>query len=258
LLLTFWLDLTGVGWHQWLGVALGVLITYHFLAHWKWVEAISRRVFGRLTRQPRIYFVIDLAVLSGFYLIGLTGLVISTWLGLELGDYAAWRNLHVWASIAPGVGGVKIGLHQGWIVSQPGGILGGRRRPARVFIVSQAAGSLEPKVAVPGGGRLLREDQPEDFLILMGTVGAAVVSTIRCCTIGGRLQRRAEEDETRSLIAEESRAPLKSAYSSSSACLCNAPAARTGHCKRTRIQRERAVRSGRMRMSKGVGLFDAR
>ena len=55
LLLSFWLDLTGVGWHQWLDAGLGVLITYHFLAHWKWVEAISHRIFGRVALQPRIF-----------------------------------------------------------------------------------------------------------------------------------------------------------------------------------------------------------
>ncbi len=237
LLLSFWLDLTGVGWHQWLGAGLGVLITYHFLAHWKWVEAISQRIFGRVARQPRIFFVIDAALLTGFYLIGLTGLVISTWLGLELGNYAAWRNLHVWISIATlAVVVLKIGLHQGWIIrtarryfswgtpSQPV-----RSRPS-LEQTQLVPVTVRPTAAPLKTGR-------RDFLLLMGVVGtAALVSTLGVLVepAAGSETLVQEGESLQSAPVTTSETRVQSGASSSSACsvMCPKGCSYPGHCKR--------------------------
>ena len=237
LLLSFWLDLTGVGWHQWLGVGLGVLITYHILAHWKWVEATSKKLFGRMARQPRIYYVIDLALLGGFYLIGLTGLVISTWLGLELSNYAAWRDLHVWVSIATLVVVVlKIGLHQGWIIRTARRYFAGRG-PAQP---GRSAPSLEQTQLVMVAGRTAPatlKTGRRDFLLLIGVVGAAaVISTLGVLVepAAGSQTLTVESESSQSELDTTSQYQAQSGTSSSSACsvMCPKGCSYPGHCKR--------------------------
>jgi hypothetical protein len=234
LLLSFWLDLTGVGWHQWLGVGLGALITYHFLVHWKWVEVTGHRLFGRMARQPRLYFAIDAALLAGFYLVGLTGLVISTWLGLELGNYAAWRELHVWTSIAAlALVVLKIGLHQGWIIRTARRYLP-RRSPARSIPgleqTQLVAVRTSPVAAPLQSGR-------RDFLLLMGVVGtAALVSTLGVLVepAAGVDTAAGDGESLPSAVETTSQASAQSNSSSSSACsaMCPKGCSYPGHCKR--------------------------
>jgi hypothetical protein len=161
--LSFFLDLTGVDLHQWLGMALGVLVAYHLVAHKSWVEAVTQRLFGRTSGQSRIYYAIDVALLLGFYLILLTGLMMSTWLALPLQNYLAWKNVHVVVSItALLLVCLKIGLHWRWIVTVA---------ERCIFVCSSPVknGLVGKQVAAPASaGR-------RDFLKLMGLVGAATV-----------------------------------------------------------------------------------
>ncbi|MFN2144155.1 MAG: hypothetical protein ACK2T7_02330 [Anaerolineales bacterium] len=95
-MIAFWLDLTGLAWHQWLGVLVGVLSAYHLLIHWKWVEAVTRRLLARGSRQAKIYY----------------------WLDLTLPNYVLWLDVHIQSSIATLVLLVlKIGLHWRWVES---------------------------------------------------------------------------------------------------------------------------------------------
>jgi hypothetical protein len=117
-LLSFFLDLTGLALHQWLGVAGGLLAGYHLVLHWDWVKSVARRWFGRTSRQARIYFLVDAGLMLGLALIVATGVVISSWLSLALENYSAWRNAHVAASIVTLLLVVgKIGLHWRMIVN---------------------------------------------------------------------------------------------------------------------------------------------
>jgi hypothetical protein len=242
LLVSFWLDLTGVGWHQWLGLGLGVVIGYHFLAHWKWVEAVGGRLFGRSIRRARLYFVIDLALLAGFYLIGLTGLIISTWLGLELGNYAAWRDLHVWVSIGTlALVVLKIGLHQGWIITTARRYFGQGKAAGRGSALPvRPPASLEHTqlVTVPAKSVAASVNTSRrDFLILMGTVGAAaIVSTFGVLHDPAAASgTNMDEDQLTSLIDEGSQSTTsQSAAASSGACYvrCDRRCSYPGHCKR--------------------------
>jgi hypothetical protein len=168
-LLSFWLDLTGVQLHQWLGVGLALLAGYHLLAHLDWVEAVTLRFFRRTSSQSRLYYLLDWALLIGFALILETGLAISTWLNLTLADYALLRDLHEIVSLVTlALVAVKIGLHWRWIV-----------KTARRYFSRPGKPSLP--VSTPG-----RAPQPSnrlapvsastsraEFLRLMGIVGAA-------------------------------------------------------------------------------------
>ena len=85
-----------------------------------------------------------------------TGLVISTWLNLSLTNYAAWRSVHIAATIATlVVTGVKIILHRNWIL-----------QVARKWVFSPSASATT--IAPPALAR-------RDFLGLMGVVGAATL-----------------------------------------------------------------------------------
>jgi hypothetical protein len=237
LLLSFWLDLTGVGWHQWLGVFLGALITYHFLAHWSWVEAIGQRIFGRTTRQPRVYFLLDLSLLAGFYLIGLTGLVISTWLGLALSNYAAWREFHVWASIATlALVVLKIGLHQGWIINTARRYFGGRkvipsvRPPVGLEQTQLVPVTARPPVFPSKTGR-------RDFLILMGVVGAASLMSVAGvlhdpAAASGSLAEEDMSTQTGVESASQNGTQIGSASSSTCSVMCDRRCSYPGHCQR--------------------------
>jgi hypothetical protein len=160
-LLSFWLDLTGVSLHQWLGIAIGVGAGYHLLTHWAWVKAVTGRFFKQTSHQARLYYVIDATVLIGLALMIATGLVISTWLNLTLTNYSTWWTVHVMASLATlAAVVVKIGLHWRWIVST-----------ARRYIFTTSvprSSQVEPAPASNAIGR-------REFLRLMGGVSAVTV-----------------------------------------------------------------------------------
>lgn len=139
---TYFLDLTGVELHQWLGVASGVLALYHLMIHWNWVVAVSNRFLSSTSSKARHFFLVDAALLIGFVLIVATGLVISTWFNLTLGNYSAWLRVHIAVSISTlSVLVVKLALHWRWIArmaqkiwSEPNMVSTGTlvRQPARV------------------------------------------------------------------------------------------------------------------------------
>ena len=98
-ILLFFVDLTGVELHQWLGIAGIILALYHLLEHWDWVLAVSQRFFGRTTWKARLYYLVDAALLLGFAAILVSGLAISTWLSLSFENLPAWIDFHITTSI---------------------------------------------------------------------------------------------------------------------------------------------------------------
>ncbi len=162
-LAAFFLDLTGLELHQWLGIAIVALLGYHFLVHLDWVEAVTMRFFKSTSWQARIYYAIDAALMLGFYLILLTGLVISTWLALPLEHYLAWMNIHVIVSIMTlALVSLKIAIHWRWIVT-----IAGRY----IFVGATPVRSRLPQspMAAPAS------NSRRDFLRLMGFVSAAAI-----------------------------------------------------------------------------------
>jgi hypothetical protein len=156
-LLSFWLELTGVALHQWLGVAIGAVAGYHLLTHWAWVTAVTDRLFKQTSRQARLYYLIDATILIGLATIIVTGLVISTWFDLALTSFSTWKMIHVIASIGTLAAVVaKLGLHWRWIVAT-----------ARRYIVPRRQQPV-PVSAATGLGR-------REFLRLMGSVSAVAV-----------------------------------------------------------------------------------
>jgi hypothetical protein len=162
-LAAFFLDLTGHSFHQWLGIALGVITGYHLLSHWTWVKAVSQRFIGRTSNQARLYFLVDASLLLGLLLILGTGLVISTWLTLTLENYDVWKDIHVYASVITlFLVNIKIGIHWRWIL-----------RAARRNFAYPAKPIPEKKLVQPAPVRV--NNDRREFLKLMGVVGFASV-----------------------------------------------------------------------------------
>lgn len=164
-LAAFFMDLTGLSLHQWLGAALGLLAGYHFISHWDWVKSVAGRFLGRTSRQARRYFLLDASLMLGFALILVTGVVISSWFSLALGNYAAWSDIHVIASIVTLlIIVVKIGLHWRWII----------RAAGRFFAPAPPAVAGLPLQPARAPATMDRRS----FLALMGAVGVATVVAI--------------------------------------------------------------------------------
>ncbi len=166
-------DLTGLPLHQWLGLGVGLLAGYHLLAHWTWIKAVSGRLVSSASSQARRYYLVDAGLFTGFSLILVTGLGMSTWFDLALQAYDSWYNLHVLATIGTLALTVsKVGLHWRWVINVGRRITGSPARPAGRTGPAPAPARVPLKPAVLGApvdtGR-------RDFLRLMGVVGAAAV-----------------------------------------------------------------------------------
>jgi hypothetical protein len=157
-LLCFWMDLSGLALHQWLGIAAGVLAGYHLIAHWSWVTSIT----GRLKRTPgrtRTYYLLDIGLAAGFAVILISGLGMSTWLALPLPNYLAWKNWHVISSVATlALAALKIALHWRWVVTVAKRHILAPRPMTRPQLAQSTTASQPTR---------------REFLKLMGVVGAA-------------------------------------------------------------------------------------
>lgn len=96
---TFFLDLTGVNLHQWLGLAAGLIALFHLINHWQWAKAITQRFFQNAGNSSRINYLLDAGLGLGMLLIILTGVIISTWLEVSGSAFEGIRYLHVLSSI---------------------------------------------------------------------------------------------------------------------------------------------------------------
>lgn len=218
----FFLDLTGVGLHQWLGLAAGAVAAYHLLSHWSWVSAVSRRFIGKTSAQARLYLLIDALLLAGFSGMIVTGLVISTWLDLSLAAYATWRAVHIVASVETLLVLVlKIGLHGRWILAV-GKQLFGRQAAHRGMSGAHAAGDRRA------------------FIKLMAGIGAASLLAISQPFQNANANADADELASASeTVAEEASTSTTtrstgSSASSTSGCVlqCGRRCSYPGHCRR--------------------------
>ncbi len=99
-LITYFLDLTGLPIHQWLGLIVGAVVLLHLLNHWPWVKAVTQRFFKSSTSTSRLNYLMDAFLAAGIVVIIATGLVISTWFGVTGSTFEVWRFFHVLISIS--------------------------------------------------------------------------------------------------------------------------------------------------------------
>jgi hypothetical protein len=220
-LLSFWLELTGVEVHQWLGIAIGAVAGYHLLTHWAWVKSVTDRFFKQTSTQARLYYVVDATVLIGLATIIVTGLVISTWFDLALTNDAAWKSFHVIASLGTLAAVViKLGLHWRWIVAT-----------ARRYIFPQPP-QLAPAPTAKGLGR-------REFLRLMGGVSAVAVmaglSAVEALQQAASAEAATPSTSSQTGTSSATQRTTSSAQAqNSSNCFvqCNRRCSYPGHCRR--------------------------
>lgn len=228
-LVAFFLDLTGVEGHQWLGVAVAAFSVYHLILHWNWVKGVTQKLFGQVSTQARAYYLLDAILLVGLGLISLTGLVISTWLGFELADYAVWLDFHIIISIATLLAlVVKIALHWKWIVATSRRIFGRRES------ITPAGRVLQPALA-------RAEVSRREFLSLMGVVGAASalaaangMSGLTSAQAGAPIEQKLAGAAQTANSVSSSPSSASSGNATTSACRvrCNKRCSYPGHCRR--------------------------
>lgn len=213
---SFLLDFTGLPLHQWLGVGVFALMGYHLLEHDTWVTSVTSRFFGKLAARSRLYYLLDAALLVGFAAITFTGLVISTWLNLELDNPDTWLVAHIAASIITLLVTIaKLALHWRWIALVAKNIFSGQPvMPQR-----------------PAGGAVVGR---REFLGMMGVVGIssaiALASSIHALPAS-------TEPELNTADAENSTTGSSSkdtASLSSSGCSvrCQKRCSYPGHCRK--------------------------
>ncbi len=112
---------TGVAIHEWLGLALGLVLLVHLTLHWDWVIRTTRRMLTRRGRD-RFSWLINLALLVSMTLCILSGILISQValpdLGFTMAGAGFWRGLHgTTATITLFLVAVHVALRWRWIVS---------------------------------------------------------------------------------------------------------------------------------------------
>lgn len=113
---------TGETVHEWLGVGLIAVIIIHILLHWQWVVSITRRFFQRIRTEPRINYIVNMAIFISFTTIIFSGLMMShsvlPFFGLAAPDTPFWKMLHSQASdITLGLVALHIALHWQWLAN---------------------------------------------------------------------------------------------------------------------------------------------
>lgn len=173
-ILCFFLDLTGMILHQYLGLVLVGFTLIHLLIHNQWVKNVLRR-FSDLQSRPQVLFLLDTAVALGFVGILVTGLVISTWLNLPLNGYTVWLNVHIAFSIETLFFlVVKIGFHWRWISKAVHNLLNKRSIPNSSIPQITVASPTTLPVPQSAGKQMSRRD----FLAVMGVTGVASVLAV--------------------------------------------------------------------------------
>lgn len=133
--LDFWLDaavlvgytvaysygFTGIVVHEWLGLAVGLVLLVHLTLHWDWVVRTTRRLLRR-RGQDRLIWLVNLALLFAMTLCVASGIMISRVampaLGFFLTTNLFWNRLHILtAEITLGLVPVHIALRWRWIVA---------------------------------------------------------------------------------------------------------------------------------------------
>ena len=248
-LAVFFMDWTGLALHQWIGLFGGILAAYHLLAHWNWVSAVTRRlagwfavdgraVSGKGLVQARLYYSLDAALLIGFIALLVSGLLMSSWLDLELLDYASWRLGHVLVAIlALVLTFVKLGLHWRWIAATTRQLFAPLPKALSSFQPGNRQGSASAALATRPAAAC-RGVSRREFLQVIGVVGfASAVAISQALDDLPVAQATASSQTDTSLQAQsgdQSGAASQSVASQSETCSVQCPrrCSYPGHCRR--------------------------
>lgn len=249
-LAAFFLDLTGLPLHQWLGIALGLMAVIHLAVHHQWVETVTQKFFGCCPMRARLCYLLDAAIWVGFNMIILTGLVISTWFNLPLVNYETWKNIHVFSSIATLLAVVvKLALHWRWIVKTMGSFFS---RPAVTNLPLPQTAGAALRTAQTQPSVVSKSVDRRQFLALMGSVslvsGVAIANVLikkHSKEAAVLMQATATPQSTATVITQPAateaaaptapvvqEAPVNAANQQSCTVRCPRGCSYPGHCRR--------------------------
>lgn len=115
-------EVTGTTLHEWLAVGLLTTVLVHIALHWRWVVNVGQRIFGKVARQSRINFWVNLAFLLAVMLTAASGMAISESflpaLGLPSGGGGLWEDVHeAAANLTLLLGVAHVALHAKWLLT---------------------------------------------------------------------------------------------------------------------------------------------
>jgi Domain of unknown function (DUF4405) len=120
-------NLTGLLIHEWLGIALMLLVIVHLLSQWDWTVSSTRSFLSRLTPRVRVNYVLNWALFTAGVLVFVSGILISQnvlpALGLSTGRggtalFGFWHQLHTLSADAVLVlAALHLGLNWRWVVN---------------------------------------------------------------------------------------------------------------------------------------------
>ena len=146
---------TGLTLHEWLGVALCLVVPVHMLVSWSWLSATTRRFFTTLPWTTRLTYLLNAALFVALVVVTVTGLVISEVIMPGVlpmsGGRGFWRVLHTQASNASLLlMGLHIAVYWRTLVQLVRRLGGGRQLSAVA-----APSAAESSVREPAGARRL-------------------------------------------------------------------------------------------------------
>ncbi len=115
---------TGLKWHEWIGLALGLAFITHIILNWKWVTACTKKFFKKMSPRLRVNYIINFLLLIAAIFLLLSSLAIAkyidfswfSWIGLYY--TFTWLKVHVASSfVLLFIGAIHLGLHWKWIMT---------------------------------------------------------------------------------------------------------------------------------------------
>lgn len=111
----------GLVFHEWAGLAIGILFLLHKILNWTWIKKVTLGFLRRSPGRARINYILDVLLLAGMVLMILSGIAISrtidfSWLKLG-GTPMFWRLMHTSSCfITLALFGIHLGLHWNWVL----------------------------------------------------------------------------------------------------------------------------------------------
>ena len=114
---------TGVGAHEWLGVALVPVLVVHLVLNWSWIIATTRQMFTALPGETRFNHIWDALLYVMFVTATVSGLLVSRVVLPAVGVPSLmdgfWAMLHtVSATVLIVMIGVHLALHLRWVLAR--------------------------------------------------------------------------------------------------------------------------------------------
>jgi hypothetical protein len=116
---------TGLLLHEWLGLAMVVMVFAHLLFSWSWIASLSRRLFAVQSARARINYLLNLSLFAAITAVIFSGTLISQKaIPALIGTNAApdmdwrWDFLHnLFSQIVVMLSGFHLAMNWDWVLA---------------------------------------------------------------------------------------------------------------------------------------------